>query len=86
MSPHRAKNLPNNPELPPHEQKTCRHCFDTIPRESYCEDCKIFLVNQCSACHDELSHEKVRVQNINTMGGRKTVHSAKRGIIRYKRD
>jgi hypothetical protein len=55
----------------------CKHCDDTIPRDAFCDDCKTFLMDQCSSCHDEVVHDRIRCHNINTHGGRKKRDSSR---------
>lgn len=70
---HELKDFPKDRLQVPRYRKglRCKHCTDSIPADAYCELCKKFHVNQCSSCHDELAHDTIKVQNINTSGGRK---------------
>ena len=52
--------------------KKCKHCQDTIRPDAACEMCGK-LTDQCPACHAELAHDQIKMQNTNTLGGRKYI-------------
>lgn len=79
MKEQHTKNTPKDKlEIPrDRDNLQCKHCADHIHRDAYCEECKKFMVDQCCACHDELVHDKIKMQNTNTHGGRKMRDSGK---------
>lgn len=72
MKEHHAKVRGRKINIPrPKEPRKCKHCEDTIRNDAYCEECSKYMTDQCCSCHNELAHSKIKVQNINTHGGRR---------------
>ncbi len=50
-------------------KRCCRHCKEVLSREQKeCSICDCVPTDQCMTCHQEVAHDKIRVQNIHICG------------------